>query len=168
MQLCGDCHLMNFGGFATAKRNMIFDINDFDETYPRTVGMGRQSGSSRVSCWRHRNGVFPTRSRRTRCLPGIASYRERVAGIRADVAARGVVHADRICGVAGVLPRNHARIAGDLRSTETVARRRTSETLFPKLTTVGDGRARIIDNPPLVYHFEEHARRVVGGDSHRF
>ena len=27
----GDCHLLNFGGFATAERKLIFDINDFDE-----------------------------------------------------------------------------------------------------------------------------------------
>ena len=32
VQACGDCHLMNFGGFATPERNIIFDINDFDET----------------------------------------------------------------------------------------------------------------------------------------
>ena len=31
---CGDCHLMNFGGFATPERNLTFDINDFDETFP--------------------------------------------------------------------------------------------------------------------------------------
>jgi uncharacterized protein (DUF2252 family) len=34
VQACGDCHLMNFGGFATPERNLVFDINDFDETYP--------------------------------------------------------------------------------------------------------------------------------------
>src|SRR5262249_44404583 len=34
VQCCGDCHLMNFGGFATPERELIFDINDFDETYP--------------------------------------------------------------------------------------------------------------------------------------
>ena len=34
VQACGDCHLKNFGGFATPKRNIIFDINDFDETSP--------------------------------------------------------------------------------------------------------------------------------------
>ena len=34
VQACGDCHLMNFGGFATPERNLIFDINDFDETLP--------------------------------------------------------------------------------------------------------------------------------------
>ena len=34
LQLCGDCHLMNFGGFATPERKLVFDINDFDETFP--------------------------------------------------------------------------------------------------------------------------------------
>ncbi len=32
-QLCGDAHLLNFGIFATPERNLVFDINDFDETY---------------------------------------------------------------------------------------------------------------------------------------
>jgi Uncharacterized protein conserved in bacteria (DUF2252) len=34
VQACGDCHLVNFGGFATPERSIIFDINDFDETAP--------------------------------------------------------------------------------------------------------------------------------------
>ena len=34
VQACGDAHLMNFGGFATPERNIIFDINDLDETLP--------------------------------------------------------------------------------------------------------------------------------------
>ncbi len=34
VQACGDCHLLNFGAFATPERRIIFDINDFDETYP--------------------------------------------------------------------------------------------------------------------------------------
>jgi uncharacterized protein (DUF2252 family) len=32
VQACGDCHLLNFGGFATPERRLVFDINDFDET----------------------------------------------------------------------------------------------------------------------------------------
>ena len=35
VQACGDCHLFNFGGFATPERRLIFDLNDFDETRPR-------------------------------------------------------------------------------------------------------------------------------------
>src|SRR5213076_36140 len=34
VQACGDCHLMNFGGFGTPERRIIFDINNFDETLP--------------------------------------------------------------------------------------------------------------------------------------
>jgi hypothetical protein len=34
VQSCGDSHLANFGAFATPERNIIFDINDFDETFP--------------------------------------------------------------------------------------------------------------------------------------
>src|SRR4249920_2596325 len=34
VQACGDAHLMNFGGFATPERNIVFDINDLDETLP--------------------------------------------------------------------------------------------------------------------------------------
>ena len=34
VQACGDAHLLNFGGFATPERRVIFDINDFDETLP--------------------------------------------------------------------------------------------------------------------------------------
>src|SRR5512137_2909652 len=34
VQACGDCHLSNFGLFATPERNLVFDINDFDETLP--------------------------------------------------------------------------------------------------------------------------------------
>src|SRR5207253_3031988 len=31
-QLCGDAHLSNFGGFASPERELVFDLNDFDET----------------------------------------------------------------------------------------------------------------------------------------
>ncbi|HEX2884844.1 DUF2252 family protein, partial [Vineibacter terrae] len=33
VQACGDCHLLNFGGFATPERALVFDVNDFDETF---------------------------------------------------------------------------------------------------------------------------------------
>lgn len=29
---CGDCHLLNFGILATAERNLVFDVNDLDES----------------------------------------------------------------------------------------------------------------------------------------
>ena len=54
VQLCGDAHLANFGGFASPERDLVFDLNDFDETLPaRSSGMS--SGSRRAS--RSRLGI---------------------------------------------------------------------------------------------------------------
>ena len=39
-QACGDAHLMNSGAFASPERNLLFDLNDFDETSARSVGVG--------------------------------------------------------------------------------------------------------------------------------
>ena len=54
VQACGDAHLMNFGGFATPERRLIFDINDLDETLARTVGVGRQTARRLVCAGRPR------------------------------------------------------------------------------------------------------------------
>ena len=48
VQACGDCHLMNFGAFLTPEGRVLFDINDFDETYPGvdfTVDLKRLAAS---------------------------------------------------------------------------------------------------------------------------
>src|SRR4029077_18670227 len=62
VQACGDAHVANFGKFATPERNLVFDINDFDETLPgpwewdvkRLAGslhvVARQRGFSPASC----------------------------------------------------------------------------------------------------------------------
>jgi uncharacterized protein (DUF2252 family) len=52
VQACGDCHLMNFGAFATPEDNILFDINDFDETLPGvdfTVDLKRLAASIAVA-----------------------------------------------------------------------------------------------------------------------
>src|SRR6476619_3691151 len=52
VQACGDCHLMNFGAFATPEQNIVFDINDFDETLPAadfTVDLKRLAASVAVA-----------------------------------------------------------------------------------------------------------------------
>ena len=48
VQCCGDAHLCNFGGFATPERQVIFSINDLDET-SRRAGSGTSGGSRRAS-----------------------------------------------------------------------------------------------------------------------
>jgi hypothetical protein len=56
VQACGDCHLMNFGGFATPERNIVFDINDFDETSP-AAATTRTPVAVRISSQKRRASV---------------------------------------------------------------------------------------------------------------
>ena len=48
VQLCGDAHLSNFGLFGTPERRLLFDVNDFDETLPGPVGVGRQAARGQL------------------------------------------------------------------------------------------------------------------------
>src|SRR5580704_15963527 len=62
VQACGDAHLMNFGVYASPERNLLFDLNDFDETLPgpwewdvkrlaaSCVVAGRSFGLRRTDC----------------------------------------------------------------------------------------------------------------------
>jgi Uncharacterized protein conserved in bacteria (DUF2252) len=65
VQVCGDCHLLNFGGFATPERRLIFDINDLDETLAGALGVGRQA-SRRFFC-ASRSRQRPLRCEWARC-----------------------------------------------------------------------------------------------------
>jgi uncharacterized protein (DUF2252 family) len=72
---CGDCHLMNFGGFATPERNLDFDINDFDETLPAPFewDLKRLAASFVIAArWR---GFRPRQARET-AVQVVTAYRE--------------------------------------------------------------------------------------------
>jgi uncharacterized protein (DUF2252 family) len=79
VQACGDCHIMNFGAFATPERNLIFDINDFDETLPapwewdlkRLVASVELAG---------RSADFKSKDRERAVQAAARSYREHMAG----------------------------------------------------------------------------------------
>ncbi len=74
-QLCGDAHLVNFGGYATPERNLVFDVNDFDETLPGPFEWDiKRLGASFVVAGRA-NG-FAADASRNAVLAMIASYRQ--------------------------------------------------------------------------------------------
>ena len=77
VQLCGDAHLSNFGGFASPERTMIFDVNDFDETAsgPFEWDVKRLAASIEVAA-RGRNMDVPTR--RAIVVDAVRSYQEGV------------------------------------------------------------------------------------------
>ena len=93
-QLCGDAHLSNFGIFAAPDRRLVFSINDFDETLPGPVRVGRQAAR------RELRGRGPG-SRLRRCDPtrgrdGDGARVPRGDGaLRGDAEHRRLVHAPR-------------------------------------------------------------------------
>ena len=64
VQLCGDAHLSNFGVFASPERRLVFDINDFDETLPGPVGVGRQAPGRQLRGRRAGRRATATKDRR--------------------------------------------------------------------------------------------------------
>jgi uncharacterized protein (DUF2252 family) len=77
VQLCGDAHLSNFGGFASPERELIFDVNDFDETLPGPFewDVKRLAASLEVAA-RGRN--FDSRTARTITLAGVRMYQQAI------------------------------------------------------------------------------------------
>src|SRR5437763_15801399 len=77
VQACGDCHLMNFGGFATPERRVIFDINDFDETLP---GPWEWDVKRLAASFVHaaRSNGFSATDQRDAATACVRSYRERM------------------------------------------------------------------------------------------
>jgi uncharacterized protein (DUF2252 family) len=77
VQACGDCHLMNFGAYATPERRVIFDINDLDETLPAPWewDVKRLAASFVLAC---RDNHLSEDTARDAVLSCVRSYRERM------------------------------------------------------------------------------------------
>ncbi len=78
VQACGDAHLMNFGGFATPERHLVFDVNDFDETLvaPWEWDLKRLAASVTVA---GRHLGFSARRNADSTMTAVAAYREYMA-----------------------------------------------------------------------------------------
>src|ERR1700690_3563320 len=78
VQVCGDCHLANFGGFASPERVLVFDINDFDETFPGPWEWDvKRLGASLILAARDRD--FSKTAAEQAVRAAAAAYRERMA-----------------------------------------------------------------------------------------
>jgi uncharacterized protein (DUF2252 family) len=79
VQLCGDAHLSNFGVFASPERNLVFDINDFDETLPGPFeyDVKRLAASFMVAAQNNGCSESDARAITKAC---VTSYREAMAG----------------------------------------------------------------------------------------
>ncbi|MGH8614100.1 MAG: DUF2252 domain-containing protein [Gammaproteobacteria bacterium] len=153
VQACGDCHLLNFGDFATPERRIIFDINDLDETLPAPWewDLKRLAASVVLAC---RNNGFEKDCARDAALACARSYRERMAEF-SQMPVLDVWYAS--IDVEKELPtirdkearRRHQKLLAKARA------RRVLEHDFPKLAAMAGQAPTIRDNPPLIYHPSE-------------
>ena len=152
VQACGDCHLLNFGAFASPERTLMFDINDFDETFPGPWEWDlKRLGASFVLAARDRG--FSTSTASEAVLAAASSYRERMA----EFAEAGVLdtwYAQISVEAIKDRVREDRAAFSQVIKAETRARLRTSEAVIPKLTSVVDGHWRIKDQPPVIFHFQ--------------
>jgi uncharacterized protein (DUF2252 family) len=79
VQLCGDAHLSNFGAFASPERNLVFDVNDFDETLPGPFEWDIKRLAASLAVAGRDNG-FPARARRKIVLAAAGGYRAALRG----------------------------------------------------------------------------------------
>ena len=167
VQLCGDAHLGNFGGFASPERSFVFDLNDFDETLPGPFEWDvKRLAASFEICGRSRN--FTDAERQTAVLGVVRAYREAMR----EFAAMGnlAVWYSRLDAEAiearlrGAHDRKQAKALG-----EGTAKARTKDSLkaLAKLTHVVDGEVRIVSDPPLIVPIAELATGVSAADLER-
>ncbi|WP_426593413.1 DUF2252 domain-containing protein [Cellulomonas sp. McL0617] len=157
--VCGDAHLGNFGFYASPERDLVIDLNDFDEAHPggwewdlrRLVASiwvaGRQNSapehaceSAAVAC----SAAYRNEIRRLADRPLLARSFERL-----DV--------DRIHERAP-----HGTLAAEIDRAVKRARTRTSDRALPKFTTASHGGARrIVEQPPLITRLSDEEASLV-------
>ena len=160
VQLCGDAHLSNFGGFAAPDRRVVFSINDFDETHPGPFewDVKRLAASFAVA---GRDRGFDDRQRETVNLAVGRAYREAMA----RYAGMGNLELwyTRVDIEELFAELRRAVSAKELkRAEQNLAKARSKDSLkaFAKLTEVVDGEPRIAADPPVVTPLQE----IVGED----
>ena len=155
VQLCGDAHMSNFGIYASPERQMVFDINDFDETHPGPFewDVKRLAGSLAVA---GRENGFSAKKRRKVVLAASAGYRQSMI----KFAGQGNLavwysHANIEEVLAGITDQLDSKRKARVQKNLDKAHHRDSLQALAKLTTMVDGRARILSQPPLLVPVEE-------------
>jgi uncharacterized protein (DUF2252 family) len=154
-QLCGDAHLLNFGGFGSPERDLVFDLNDFDETLagPFEWDVKRFAASLEIA---GRDRGFDDTERKNVVLTGIRAYREAMRGFSGlgdlDVWYSRLDASEMI---------NELKLAHDRKLTREVeqavqrARRNDGRRALSTLTRRDSGQPRFIVEPPLLVPLSE-------------
>src|SRR5262245_27955595 len=150
VQACGDAHLANFGIFATPERNIVFDLNDFDETLPGPWEWDiKRLAASFVIAGRHRGFDAPTIRLATTGV--VRAYGLR---LREFSAMRNLDVWYHRLDVTTLLQALQGQARSRVDKAVEKARLRDSLQAQSKLTEVVDGVRRIKNNPPLLVRAE--------------
>src|ERR1700728_2628213 len=162
VQLCGDAHLSNFGLFGTPERQMIFDINDFDETLPGPWEWDVKRLAASFEIMGRDRGFSPA-DRRAVVRAGVREYRDRMR----QAAGMGALDAwyDHLeAGMLLNLVRKEVRVKRvskkearaferDVRKAQT----RDNTRVLTKRAAEVEGELRIVADPPLIIPIEDLA-----------
>lgn len=163
VQACGDCHLLNFGLFATPERNLVFDINDFDETLPAPWewDIKRLAVSFVVAA---RDIKFSSKDAQAVAVECVRAYRERLRELSRMSPLE--VWYDRLDAQTIIEMAPNARIRKFRQELVTRAQQRIGDYLYPQISGEVGGRRRLVDQPPVMFHvsakgFERNVREAL-------
>ncbi len=152
VQACGDCHLLNFGLFATPERNLVFDINDFDETLPAPWewDIKRLAVSFVIA---GRDNRLSDAENREVVLECARAYREHLREYsRMSPLEVWYTRLD-VENLIATAPDEKTKKIRQRYADK--ARQRVVENLFPKIASRAGGRHQLVDQPPLLFHVAE-------------
>ena len=172
VQLCGDAHVLNFGVFGSPERQLVFDVNDFDETLPGPWewGLKRLVASLEVS---GRELGFDPADRREVVMAAVLEYRDvmrQAAGLPTLDVWYSHMNVDDV--LAWVRTEVRERRLGKREAKETTqdmarAKTRDSMRIFSKRTGVVGDELQIVAEPPLVVPIEDLVVPGTGWDDVR-
>lgn len=155
VQLCGDAHMTNFGVYASPERRHVFDLNDFDETFPGPFEWDVKRLAASLVVAARGNGFGRKQARRIArsAAEGYRSAMTDLAGLGNLAAWYQHLDADELVSEIGSVL--DARRQARMRSTLKKHRSRDNLHALKRLTSVVDGHARIRSMPPVLVPVEE-------------
>ncbi|MGA7953137.1 MAG: DUF2252 domain-containing protein [Gloeobacterales cyanobacterium] len=160
VQACGDCHVLNFGFFATPERHLVFDINDFDETHPAPWEWDLKRLVVSLVIAGRDNNLADDQSQKA-VIECVRSYREHLREYSRMSPLEVWYNRLDMQTIIEMSPDVKAKEFREELAEK--ARQRVIENLFPKIVTTVGGRPRIVEQPPVLFHpavedFEERVR----------
>ena len=156
---CGDCHLMNFGGFATAERQIAFDINDFDEgsLAPWEWDIKRLAASFVLA---GRSNGFAESACREAAWTAVQSYRLRMAQY-AEMPVLQVWYDFFDFNMLAEKAVTKEMRNFYLKKLASATEQSHREKEFARLAFQSGAAPRIIDQPPLIFHYGDERDQIM-------